>query len=285
MDKPISDLIEALLVKQDDLFVLEQGGAAKKLTGQTLISYLLRMIDGHGGIRGIEKAGSDGLADTYRITLADTTAYDFTVTNGNGISSIANTGTDGLTDTYTVTYTDGTAFTFSVKNGEKGEKGDNAYTHYKWASRMPTDASHSMGDIPDDWQGVYNGNSKTAPTDWKQYKWYRIRGEQGNPGAAATLTESSVAYQVGTSATIPPSGTWLPGVPTVPQGNYLWTKTTIRFNSGPAITWYTKSREGRDGTGSVSSVNGVSPDGAGNVTVETDISEEECAALIGMLPE
>ena len=42
---------------------------------------------------------------------------------GNGISSIAQTGTSGLTDTYTIYYTDGDTTTFDVTNGKDGEDG------------------------------------------------------------------------------------------------------------------------------------------------------------------
>ena len=40
---------------------------------------------------------------------------------GNGIESIEKTATDGLTDTYTITMTDGTTMSFTVTNGENGD--------------------------------------------------------------------------------------------------------------------------------------------------------------------
>lgn len=39
---------------------------------------------------------------------------------GNGISNISKTGTQGLVDTYTITMTDGTTYTFTVTNGQNG---------------------------------------------------------------------------------------------------------------------------------------------------------------------
>lgn len=39
---------------------------------------------------------------------------------GNGISNIAKTSTQGLVDTYTITMTDGTTYTFTVTNGQNG---------------------------------------------------------------------------------------------------------------------------------------------------------------------
>ena len=40
---------------------------------------------------------------------------------GQIIKGITKTGTDGLVDTYTITLTDGTASTFTVTNGAPGE--------------------------------------------------------------------------------------------------------------------------------------------------------------------
>ena len=266
-DKSVGELVAATGVTPTDLFLLEQSGTAKKLTGQTLENWLVSFADGHGGIQSIAKLSTSGLADTYRITMADTTTFDFVVTNGRSINSIAKTSTSGLVDTYTITYNDGTTSTFTVKNGEKGDKGDNAYVWIKYASQKPTESSHSMGDIPDNWIGIYSGNSSTDPTDWKQYKWFQIKGAKGDTGAAATLVTKSVTYQVSDSGTIIPSGAWVSSVPVVPQGKYLWTKTELKFNTGDPIVSYSVARMGMDGSGSVSSVAGVSPDGTGNVTL------------------
>lgn len=264
-DRPISGLVAAEQITAPDLFVLEQNGTAKKLTGQILLNWLTAAADGHGGISGISKLSTSGLVDTYRIALADTTTFDFAVTNGKGINRITKTSTSGLVDTYTITYNDGTSGTFTVTNGAKGDKGDNAYIWIKYASQEPTEASNSFGDAPDGWLGVYFGTLDTAPTDWKQYAWYKIRGDKGDTGEPATLISSSVTYQVGDSGTIIPSGVWSESVAVVPQGKYLWTKIVHQFNTGNPVTAYTVSRMGLDGLGSVVSVANISPDANGNV--------------------
>lgn len=266
-DKSVGELIAAQSVTPTDLFVLEQNGTAKKLTGQILENWLVSFADGHGGIQSIEKLSTSGLVDTYRITLADTTTFNFVVTNGIGITGISKTSTSGLVDTYTISYNNGTTGTFTVTNGEKGDKGDNSYIWIKYASQEPTESSHSMGDIPDDWIGIYYGNASTAPMDWQQYKWFKHKGEKGDTGSPATLVTKSVTYQVGDSGTIIPSGAWGSSIPVVSQGKYLWTKTELRFNTGDPIVSYSVARMGIDGTGAVSSVAGVSPDATGNVTL------------------
>ena len=80
------------------------------------------MLKGQEGqsIKGITKTGTDGLVDTYTITLTDGTTSTFEVENGTGISSISKTGTSGLVDTYTISFDDGTTSTFEVTNGTNG---------------------------------------------------------------------------------------------------------------------------------------------------------------------
>lgn len=269
-DKAISELVAAEQIKSTDMFVLEQDGTAKRLQGQTLLNWLTAAADGHGGISNIAKTGTDGLVDTYTITLADTTTKTFTVTNGNGLTAFEKLSTVGLVDNYRFTRTDGTFFDFSVSNGAKGDTGEASHVWIKYASQQPTASSHSMGDLPDAWMGVYSGTAAEAPDDWQQYTWYQIKGEKGDTGAAATVTGTTVEYMVSDSGTIVPSGSWSTVIPTVPQGKYLWTKVTTTFNTGSPAVSYSVTRMGIDGTGSVSSVNDKSPDESGNVSLSAE---------------
>lgn len=230
-DKSIAQLNEAEKVYSDNLFVLHQAGETKKLSGNTLKNWLLEIANSLGGISKIEKVGTSGLKDTYRIYYAK----------------------------------DGTTTDFTVTNGDKGDKGDNSYIWIRYTGQKPTESSHSFGTDPDDWMGIYAGKSATAPTDYKDYTWFKIKGEKGDTGDAVTVKSRSVTYQVGSSGTTAPSGSWLQAVPPVPQGQFLWTKTDVTFNTGDTITWYSVSRMGIDGTGAVSTVCGVDPDSGGNV--------------------
>lgn len=191
-DKAISELVAAEQITATDVFVLEQNNTAKKVTGQILLNWLTAAADGHGGISSIVKQSTNGLTDTYRIMLADTTTFDFTVTNGKSITSIAKQSSSGLVDTYKISYNDDTSTTFTVTNGSKGDKGDAGNVWIKYASQEPTPGSHSMSDIPDDWMGVYSGNAATAPTDYTQYKWFRVKGERGETGASPTVSAERV---------------------------------------------------------------------------------------------
>ena len=63
-DKSVGELISAQSVTPTDLFVLEQNGTAKKLTGQVIENWLVSFADGHGGIQSIKKLSKRGQADT-----------------------------------------------------------------------------------------------------------------------------------------------------------------------------------------------------------------------------
>ena len=289
-DKSISELISATQITESDLFVLEQGGTAKKLPGQVLVNWLTHYADGHGGVQTIAKTDTSGLTDTYTITFADTSTSTFTVTNGKGISGItqywavssSNTTVPSSWQTTRPTmtttnkylwsymryaYNDGThTDTTKAVVGVYGDTGAQTYVWFKYAAVRPT-SDADLGDNPDEWIGIYHGLASTAPTSYSAYTWYRQKGEQGITGDPATLNTASVSYQISQSGAVVPDGSWSTIIPTPVQGAYLWTRIVLEFNTGSPITFYAVSRYGIDGTGSVVSVNGVSPDGTGNVVL------------------
>lgn len=241
------------------MFVLEQNNTAKKLTGQILINDLLAALDGHGGISSVEKTGTSLLEDTYTITYADTTTSTFTVTNGKGISSItwstSGTSGDGQIHTGTISYNDNTSSTVEIKDGVKGDTGDDGQDWYVWikyAAVQPT-SDADMGETPDEWMGVYSGNSSTAPTAYTSYQWFQIKGAKGDTGDASTVTSATWYMESASGTTIPENG-WSSIIPTVSQGNYLWTKTVLTFNDGNSSTFYSVARQGVDGEGQVDEV-------------------------------
>lgn len=76
-----------------------------------------------------------------------------------------------------------------------------------------------------------------------------------------------VSYQAGDSGTTVPTGAWWASIPDVQKGKYLWTRRVQQWDTGDAVTDYSVSYFGTDGSGSVNTVCGVSPDAAGNVPV------------------
>lgn len=125
-NKAISELPQAENVNNQDLFVLEQGGLAKKLTAETfiteqgIINALAEALDGHGGIQSVTLQSLSGRVRTYLITFSDGSATTFQVLDGSTITNIQKTSTAGLVDTYTVYMSDGTTTFFQVRNGQDG---------------------------------------------------------------------------------------------------------------------------------------------------------------------
>ena len=231
-DKAISQLNAATAVTSVDLFVLEQSGEAKKLTGQILENWLVSFADGHGGVQSFTK--------------------------------ISSSGTNPVIDVWRMTYADETYTDISITNGIKGDTGDQTYVWIRYAHTYPISDS-DMGTSPDEWIGIYSGTSSTAPTHYTDYTWYQFKGDTGATGAAATITAATIGYQQSDSGSVVPEGSWVTTVPTPVAGKFLWTRIQIQFNTGSPITAYSVARYGIDGTGAVSSVNSVSPDQYGNV--------------------
>lgn len=84
-------------------------------------------------------------------------------------------------------------------------------------------------------------------------------GAPGEPGAPGTpgngIKSSSVTYQVSTSGTTTPTGTWLASPPAVPKGQFLWTRTILTFDNNQSVTAYAVSQSGIDGENGLSSDN------------------------------
>lgn len=77
-------------------------------------------------------------------------------------------------------------------------------------------------------------------------------GQKGQDGTSITITSKSVTYQASSSGTTTPTGTWSNTVPTVNNGQYLWTKTTVQYSDGNKTEAYSVSYKGTNGTNGTS---------------------------------
>lgn len=75
-----------------------------------------------------------------------------------------------------------------------------------------------------------------------------FKGQTGQNGTSVTVSSTSVTYQVGSSGTTPPTGTWSTTVPSVANGQYLWTKTVVNYSDGKHTESYSVSYKGTNGT-------------------------------------
>lgn len=94
------------------------------------------------------------------------------------------------------------------------------------------------------------------------------KGDQGIKGADGRGVSSTVTeYQIGTSATTAPTGTWSTSVPAAQKGKYLWTRTTVTYTSGSPSVLYSVAYYATDGTNGKDGIAGK--DGVGIVSTET----------------
>lgn len=82
----------------------------------------------------------------------------------------------------------------------------------------------------------------------------RWAAQNGSDGKGVTIVNTEIKYAVSTSGTTKPTSGWQTTIPSVPDGNYLWTWTHVEYSDGTKTDAYTTARQGIDGRGIKSSV-------------------------------
>jgi hypothetical protein len=75
-----------------------------------------------------------------------------------------------------------------------------------------------------------------------------IQGEKGKDGTSVTITNKSITYQLSTSGTTIPTGTWQTSPQTIPEGQYQWTKISVTYSDGNKTESYSISYRGKNGS-------------------------------------
>lgn len=73
-------------------------------------------------------------------------------------------------------------------------------------------------------------------------------GPKGDDGVGVTITSTTTEYQVSANGTTPPTGSWLEAIPTVPAGQFLWTRVVVEYSNSVTVTSYSVSYQGQDGS-------------------------------------
>lgn len=130
--------------------------------------------------------------------------------------------------------------------GEPGTPATQYYTHIAWKKADGTFATNpNGGDYV--YIGVLVDTNRTDSTDPSKYEWSYIKGATGATGNGIKSTE--VTYQVGSSGTIVPNGTWHKEVQNITDANpYLWTRTVFVYTNGsssaPSFSVATRGTKG-----------------------------------------
>ena len=202
-----------------------------------------------------------------------------TITCPTGISAVS----DGKTPTPTITITATSALTksgtitipivvdgditinktFSFSIAFKGQTGSNGtsvtisstsvtYQVGSSGTTKPTGTwSATVPSVPNGqflWTKTVVNYSNGKSTEAYSVSYKGTNGSNGSNGTSVTVKSTSVTYQAGTSGTTPPTGTWSTAVPSVANGQYLWTKTVVTYSDGKHTESYSVSYKGTNGT-------------------------------------
>lgn len=161
------------------------------------------------------------------------------------------------TGTHTQTVKDGTNGTPGAA-GAAGKDGKTSYFHVKYSNDGGKTFTSNSGEDTGIYMGSYTDYTEADSTDVKKYNWVKVKGDKGDTGqkgqdgTSIKITSKSVTYQTSTSGTTPPTGTWSTTVPTVANGQYLWTKTTVQYSDDNKTEAYSVSYKGTNGTNGTS---------------------------------
>lgn len=182
----------------------------------------------------VENSGTSAVKITFVTTAAITTACEATIPvvvdgitmNKKFSFAVAKSGASGTSVTVkstSVTYQAGTSGTTKPTG--------------TWSTSVPSVSA-----------GQYLW-TKTVVTysDGKSTESYSV-SYQGSNGTSVTVSSTSVTYQVSSSGTTVPTGTWQASVPSVANGQFLWTKTYVKYSDGKETTSYSVSYKGTNGT-------------------------------------
>lgn len=227
----------------------------------------LTFINVNDGSKGADGNGIASTAITYQAGTSATVAP-----TGTWSSSPVSVPAGQFLWTRTIfTYTDTTTKTiYSVsRQGQDGAKGADGIAGKDGVGISSTVITYGL-----------SANETTQPTTWTssvptlvkgQYLWTKTvwtytdaktetgytktyiakDGNNGTDGIAGKdgvgIKTTTITYQASTSGTTVPTGTWSSQVPSVPNGQFLWTRTVWSYTDNTSETGYSVAKMGDTG--------------------------------------
>ena len=240
-----------------------------------LTSEAYTFVGGTSGVAAGQSCTTEAVAfcGSNQCSAVNVTAADIVCPTGIS-ATVENSGTSKVKVTFKTTATIAVAceavipvvvdgitvnkkFSFAVaKAGTNGHNGtsvsvkSNSVTYQVGISGTTKPTGEWSPDIPSVGNGQYLW-TKTVVTysDGKSTEAYSVsyKGTNGTNGTSVTVSSTSVTYQASTSGTTKPTGTWSETVPTVANGQFLWTKTVVTYSDGKSTTSYSVSYKGTNG--------------------------------------
>lgn len=177
----------------------------------------------------LSKSGADGTIN------ATTGAYSVT-------SLTTDIGAISLRAIYKGVTIDRTVSLSKSKAGEAGKEGQSSYTWVRYSANANGTPMTETPISTTQYFGVAVTSTATAPSSPTSYTWSKSKGEEGNG-----ISKAEISYQASSSGTVPPTATWANSVPSVPNGQYLWTRTVTTYTNAVKDTSYSVSRMGENG--------------------------------------
>ena len=129
-------------------------------------------------------------------------------------------------------------------------------------SQARSDASNalSVANSANSTANTASSNASSALDKATALETQAANGEFDGRGVSSTKVE----YKASTSDTTAPTGTWSTSVPSVANGSYLWTRTTITYTDSTTSVSYSVARMGNDGAkGDTGETGATGADGKG----------------------
>lgn len=213
---------------------------------------------------------SDGKTPTPTLTITATSA----LTKSGTVIIPVQVNNGDITISKSFSY----SIAFKGMNGQNGTSvtvKSTSVTYQASTSGTTTPSGEWLTSVPSVPAGQFLW-TKTVVTysDGKSTTAYSVsrQGTNGQNGTSVTITNTSTTYQVGTSGTTPPSGSWSTEMPQTNPGQYLWTKTTVTYSDGKSTTSYSVSRNGINGQNGADALSMVIISSNGSIFKNTDIA-------------
>lgn len=242
-------------------------------------------VAAHGakGADGSDGSDGRGIASTT-VNYAKSTNGTVAPSTGWGTSIPATTTGEFLWTRTLITYTDTTTDTaYSVAaHGAKGGDGadgsdgsdgrgisSTAVTYQVGSSGTSEPTGTWLTTVPATAPGEFLWTRTiTTYTDSTTTTAYSVSahgeaGSDGNDGIG--ISTSTITYQASASGTVAPTGTWTTAIPSVPAGQFLWTRTILTYTDNTtsppvyAVAGFgANGSDGQDGTDGADGNDGVS---------------------------
>lgn len=150
---------------------------------------------------------------------------------------------------------------------------------------LRADIEHDFTEIEPEtdvvYTGTYSDHNERPSGNPADYTWVRTKGDQGQPGQDGEdgkdgigVSSTETTYSSSTDGNTPPTSGWQATIPTVPPGQYLWTKILWTYTDTSTKTAYTVGKMGENGSDGEDGLPGKDGVGIENTTIEYAVSSD-----------